>query len=158
MFDRPHASPRTRLFATALLLAALAGTAGCDQVQQRLGLEDPAAKNARNEAEGKAVGGACRQSGRAIEDCYSIYSWLPKAPIFEGWRDMDAYMRENNLETIAPQLPPPQPPDTGKKKKAKAAPAAESGNAAPATDPNAPPAEAKPAASGEKPAGESEKR
>lgn len=130
MYDRqpPSRSPQT--LAIALLVAAL-GLSGCDQVQQKLGIEDPVAKNARNEAEGKAVGGACRQSGRAIEDCYSIYSWLPKAPIFEGWRDMDAYMRDNKLETIAPQLPPPQPPETGKKKKkTKAASEAEAGAAA----------------------------
>jgi hypothetical protein len=75
-------------------------------IQQQMGIEDPVAKAARTDAEGKAVGGACRQSGRAIEDCYSIYAWLPKAPIYDGWRDMDAYMRENKLETVEPQLPP----------------------------------------------------
>ena len=73
------------------------------------------AKAARADAEGKAVGGACRQSGRAIEDCYSIYSWLPKAPIYEGWRDMDAYMRDNKLETVEPQLPPVAAPGTKRK-------------------------------------------
>jgi hypothetical protein len=86
-------------------------------------LEDPAKKEALQEGEGKAVGSACRQSGRAIEDCYSIYNWLPKAPIYSGWREMDVYMRENQLETIAPQLPPPEPPPTKKKKKAAPAPA-----------------------------------
>jgi len=102
----------------ALILSA------CDAVQQKLGLESAAAKASRLEGEGKAVGGACRQSGRAIEDCYSIYSWLPKAAIYEGWRDMDVYMRENKLPTIEPQLPPPQPPGT-KKKKTPVAPPAE---------------------------------
>lgn len=99
-----------------LVLAALSLTA-CDQVNQKLGLEDPARKEARLEPEAKAVGSACRQSGRAIEDCYSIYSWLPKAGIYAGWREMDEYMRENKLETIEPQLPPPEPPGTKKKKK-----------------------------------------
>ncbi len=99
-----------------LIAAALSfGLAGCDMIQQQMGIEDPAAKAARTEAEGKAVGGACRQSGRAIEDCYSIYNWLPKAPVYDGWRDMDAYMRDNKLETIAPQLPPAPPPGTKKK-------------------------------------------
>jgi hypothetical protein len=84
-------------------------------IQQQMGIEDPNAKAARTDAEGKAVGGACRQSGRAIEDCYSIYSWLPKAPIYEGWRDMDAYMRDNKLETIEPQLPPAPAPGSKKK-------------------------------------------
>ena len=104
-----------------VLLVACLPLAGCDLVNQKLGLEDPAKKEARQESEGKAVGSACRQSGRAIEDCYSIYSWLPKSAVFAGWREMDAYMRENQLETIAPQLPPPEPPSTGKKKKKPAA-------------------------------------
>ncbi len=103
-----------RLFLlTGLLLLALGG---CDAVQQKFGMEAPAVKAARLEGEGKAVGGACRQSGRAIEDCYSIYSWLPKAAIYEGWRDMDVYMRENKLPTVEPQLPPPQPPGSKKAK------------------------------------------
>jgi len=63
------------------------------------------------------VGSACRQSGRAIEDCYSIYNWLPKASIYEGWKEMDAYMRDNQLETVAPQLPPPESPAAAKKRK-----------------------------------------
>ena len=106
----------SRLIRCASLVAALACiTTGCDIVQQQLGIEDLAAKAARSEADGKAVGGACRQSGRAIEDCYSIYSWLPKAAIYEGWRDMDTYMRDNKLETVEPQLPPVAPPGSKKK-------------------------------------------
>lgn len=104
----------------AILLIALS-LSGCDQISQRLGLEDPGAKEARLENDAKAVGSACRHSGRAIEDCYSIYSWLPRAGIFAGWKEMDAYMRENQLETIAPQLPPPEPPSNSKKKKKAAA-------------------------------------
>jgi hypothetical protein len=100
-----------------LISIAIFALGGCEQVNQKLGLQDPAKKEAQNEAEGKAVGSACRHSGRAIEDCYSIYAWLPKAPIFAGWREMDAYMRESNLETVAPQLPPPEPPNNNKKKK-----------------------------------------
>ncbi|MBS1129712.1 MAG: hypothetical protein H6R16_714 [Proteobacteria bacterium] len=98
-----------------LILFAL-GLTACDQVGQKLGLEDPAKKEARMEPEAKAVGSACRQSGRAIEDCYSIYGWLPKAGIYAGWREMDEYMRENKLETIVPQLPPPEAPGSKKKK------------------------------------------
>jgi hypothetical protein len=102
---------RTILIAAALLFSL----AGCDMIQQQMGFEDLNAKAARADAEGKAVGGACRQSGRAIEDCYSIYSWLPKSAIYEGWRDMDAYMRENKLETVEPQLPPVSAPGTRRK-------------------------------------------
>lgn len=100
--------------------------AGCDQIQNRLGLEDPAKKTARLEAEGKAVGGGCRQSGRAIEDCYAIYTWVPKEAVFEGWREMDEYMRENSLDTIAPVLPPPPPPADPNAKKKKKAPTEDS--------------------------------
>jgi hypothetical protein len=103
----------------------------CDQLGSKLGIEDPAKKEARLDAEGKAVGGGCRHSGRAIEDCYAIYTWLPKESIFAGWRDMDEYMRTNNIDTVAPQLPPPPPPGSKRKTAAdgadKAVPA---GNAA----------------------------
>ncbi len=102
-----------RIFLVLIVL----GLSACDQVEQRLGLEDQAKKEARMEPEAKAVVSACRQSGRAIEDCYSIYSWLPKAGIYAGWREMDEYMRENKLETIEPQLPPPDPPGAKRKKK-----------------------------------------
>ena len=111
MPGRRGRSLRTFLIAAVVLISL----AGCDMIQQQMGIEDPIAKAARADAEGKAVGGACRQSGRAIEDCYSIYSWLPKAPIYEGWRDMDAYMRDNKLETVVPQLPPVAAPGTKRK-------------------------------------------
>ncbi len=113
---------RKRLIAT-LLPALLLNLAACDMIQKTMGIEDPAIKEAQIEAEGKAVGGACRHSGRAIEDCYAIYNWLPKAPIFAGWRDMDAYMRDNKIETTDPVLPPPQTADGGRKKAKGSAPA-----------------------------------
>jgi hypothetical protein len=113
LFDHPRSPLRLLLLAGTLLF----GSSGCDLIKDRMGLEEPLAKAARLAAEGQAVGGGCRQSGRAIEDCYSIYSWLPKAAIYEGWRDMDSYMRENKLETVEPQLPPPQPPGARKKKR-----------------------------------------
>lgn len=87
----------------------------CDQIQHKLGLVDPAAKAAQQAGEGTAVGAACRQSGRAIEDCYAIYHWLPKAAIFSGWQEMDTYMRTNKIETVEPQLPPPGAPGVKRK-------------------------------------------
>jgi len=106
----------------ALILSlAILALAGCDQVAGKLGLENPALKEAKTDGEGKAVGSACRHSGRAIEDCYAIYSWLPKASVYAGWREMDEYMRENQLETIIPQLPPPEPPGTKRQRPAPAA-------------------------------------
>lgn len=126
-----------------ILLGLLSLTA-CDQIGQRLGIEDTAKKEAAQNAEGKAVGSACRQSGRAIEDCYSIYNWLPKAPIYDGWKEMDAYMRENQLETIAPQLPPPESPAAAKKRKKAEAAAAKA--EASEVDTEKKPAEAEPEA------------
>ncbi len=84
--------------------------AGCDQ----LGLETPAQLAAVKEAEGRAVGSACRHSGRALEDCYTLNPKALKAAVFTGWRDMDTYMRENNLEIVPSVVPKP---DTTKKKK-----------------------------------------
>lgn len=72
--------------------------AGCDQ----LGIETPDKVAARQEAEGKAVGGACRHSGRALEDCFEMNRRASKAAVYAGWRDMDAYMRENNIAIVKP--------------------------------------------------------
>lgn len=85
--------------------------AGCEQ----LGLETPAQVAAVKEAEGRAVGSACRHSGRALEDCYTLNPKALKAAVFSGWRDMDAYMRENSIEVVPSTVPKP---DTTKKKKA----------------------------------------
>jgi hypothetical protein len=101
-----------------LFLAATTLLGACDQISQQLGLEDAQRKELKADAEGKAVGSACRQSGRAIEDCYSLYRWLPKASIFAGWREMNDYMQANNLGVVEPKLPPAGPDD--KKKTAKA--------------------------------------
>jgi hypothetical protein len=85
--------------------------AGCEQ----LGIEDPAKIAEAREAEGRAVGGACRHSGRALEDCYKLNSKASKAAIYAGWRDMDTYMRENNItvvpsgSTTTKKLPVPEP-------------------------------------------------
>jgi hypothetical protein len=92
-----------------LLLTSL--LAGCEQ----LGIETPAAEQARLEAEGKAIGSGCRQTGRPLEDCYQANRKAPKAAIFTGWREMDAYMRENKIEDIAPKplAAPVAPPAVG---------------------------------------------
>jgi hypothetical protein len=87
----------------AAMLAAAMLLAGCEL----LGMESPEATAARREAEGKAVGGACRHAGRAIEDCYTLNKKADKSAVFTGWREMNDYMRENKIEAVAPQLPPP---------------------------------------------------
>lgn len=78
---------------------------GCEQ----LGIEDPAAEKAREEAEGRAIGSGCRQTGRVLEDCYQMNRRAPKAAIFSGWRDMDAYMRENKIQEVKPEVPAENP-------------------------------------------------
>jgi hypothetical protein len=88
---------------TAALLATLLG--GCDL----LGIEGAAAGSARKEAEGKAVGGACRHAGRALEDCYTLNKKADKAAVFAGWREMNDYMRENKIEVVAPEIKPQAP-------------------------------------------------
>jgi hypothetical protein len=85
-----------------LALAALSPLAACDQ----LGLEPASVTAARVEADGKAVGAACRHGGRAIEDCFTLNKRVDKAAIYAGWREMDDYMRENKLETVVPTLGP----------------------------------------------------
>jgi hypothetical protein len=83
-----------RIFILALVLLL----AGCDLAAL---LADP--KVVQREADGKAVGSACRHGLRSIEDCYSLNEKAPKSAVFAGWKDMDLYMRENNIEGIAPQ-------------------------------------------------------
>ena len=68
-----------------------------------LGIESASATGAKREAEGKAVGGACRHAGRAIEDCYALNKKAEKSAVFSGWREMNDYMRENKLDAVAPQ-------------------------------------------------------
>jgi hypothetical protein len=86
-----------------LLLPALVGLlSGCDQ----LGIESPSAVKARAEADSKAVGGACRHAGRAIEDCYTLNKKAEKAAMYAGWREMNEYMRENKLEAVVPVISP----------------------------------------------------
>jgi len=69
-----------------------------------LGIDSPEKVAAARDAEGRAVGGACRHAGRAIEDCYTLNRRVDKAAIFAGWRDMNDYMRENKIEAVPPVL------------------------------------------------------
>jgi len=99
-------SEHCRAFLTLSLLASLLGLSACEQ----LGIEDPAKVMAAKEAEGKAIGSACRHAMRAIEDCYTLNPKAHKASVFNGWKEMDEYMRENKLEGVAPVVPrPPKP-------------------------------------------------
>jgi hypothetical protein len=88
---------RPAVLAAALVVPLLAG---CEM----LGIESPEKVAAAREAEGRAVGGACRHAGRAIEDCYTLNKRVDKAAIFAGWRDMNDYMRENKIDPVPPVL------------------------------------------------------
>jgi hypothetical protein len=86
----------------ALLAASVAAAllAGCELP----GIESSDKLAVAREAEGKAVGAACRNAGRAIEDCFTLNKRTDKAAIVSGWRDMNDYMRENKVEAVPPVL------------------------------------------------------
>ena len=84
------------LFACGLLLI------GCDQVKERAGFPDPT----KMEAEGKAIGGACRHAGRGLEDCYQLNKLASKSAVFAGWKEMNEYMLKNNMQAVAPSILP----------------------------------------------------
>lgn len=86
-----------RLLAIVLLLPLLSA---CDALKDRLGIADPA----KVEAEGKAIGGACRHAGQGLEDCYFLNPNADKPAIFAGWKEMNEYMMKNNMEVMPPQL------------------------------------------------------
>lgn len=92
--------PRRALIALVLASSLLAG---CDMLVGALGIESPEKVAAAREAEGKAIGGACRNAARAIEDCFALNRKADKAAVFAGWREMNDYMRENKIEVVAPQ-------------------------------------------------------
>jgi len=84
------------------LLAALSASllAGCDLLDG----EDPAKVAAAKEADSKAIGAACRHSGRGLEDCYVMNPKALKASVYSGWLEMDAYMRDNKIQAVVPDL------------------------------------------------------
>ena len=86
-----------------LLMACALTLAACD----RLPIPDPNKVAAQKELDAKAIGGACRHAGRALEDCYNLNPQASKAAIFAGWREMNDYMTQNKIEVVLPTVPPP---------------------------------------------------
>ena len=86
-----------RLLLSLILSGILLG--GCE----RLGIPDFTKSSANAEADGKAIGSACRHAGRAIEDCYNLNPSAQRAAVFAGWREMNDYMAENKIAEVAPQ-------------------------------------------------------
>ena len=82
------------------LLAVLPLTSGCDQLLELLEIPNPKKEAAQAEAEGEAIGSACRHAGRSLEDCYILNPSAHKAAVFAGWRSMNDYMMENKLDVV----------------------------------------------------------
>ena len=82
-----------RHLALPLCLSAASLLAGCDA----LGIESSAQVAERKQAEGHAIGSACRHAIRSIEDCFKTNPKAGKASVFAGWKEMDQYMRDNQV-------------------------------------------------------------
>lgn len=78
-----------KIFIIAPIVFALSG---CDYLD--LNGEIEAEKQVKN---ANAIGSGCRQAGKGIEECYISNPKASKSAVFEGWRTMDEYMRENNV-------------------------------------------------------------
>ena len=91
-----------------LLTIALLTLAGCDKLEAML--TDP--KIAQRIADARAIGSACRYGMRSIEDCYALNEKASKASVFDGWKEMDQYMRDNKIEGVASKgVKPAMPPE-----------------------------------------------
>lgn len=119
--------PNLRLLLGLILSSALLG--GCE----RLGIPDFTKSSADAEADGKAIGSACRHAGRAIEDCYNLNPGAQRAAVFAGWREMNDYMAEKNIAEVEPKVAPP-PPVTEEKPAAKPKHSADKKDKAPAAE------------------------
>ena len=93
-----------------LLLTAATVLSGCDA----LGIESATQVNARKEAEGQAIGSACRHAVRSIESCFESNPRASKAAVFAGWKDMDQYMRDNSIVGMPADHGSPEAAEPGK--------------------------------------------
>lgn len=124
-----------------ILLVAAAATmlSSCDLSQI------PGLTGKLSMSDSKAVGAACRHSGRALEDCFALNPNTSQAGVFEGWRDMNDYMLANELEVVKPEIQASSP------KQDKHTEGGESANAKPGeptADPATGPTDAVPLAQG----------
>lgn len=73
-----------------LVLVAAGALAACD-----IPGISPDPRVVMREAESRAIGAACRLAVRGLEECYENNPRALKTAIFDGWRDMDQYIRDN---------------------------------------------------------------
>ena len=78
------------------LAALLPLVSGCDRLADLLDIPDPA----KDAANAQAIGSACRQTGRSIEDCYALNPGAQKSAVFSGWKSMNDYMMEHSLKEV----------------------------------------------------------
>ena len=100
-----HTTFKTQIYFSHLVfLLALACSgliSGCDKGDAN---KDSDRELSLKEGDARATGSACRQAGRALEDCYKMNPDSERASVFAGWRDMNDYMRENKMEDVKPML------------------------------------------------------
>jgi hypothetical protein len=107
---------------TFCLALACLTLAGCDA----LGIESAPQVAAKKDAEAHAIGSACRHAVQSIEYCFRSNPKAVKAAMFNGWKEFDAYMRENEILGMPSESSAPS-----------AEPAADHKANDPASDPNA---------------------
>lgn len=108
----PAAHPDMRKTVCYALVAALPFLSACDRFADMLEMPNPV----KDAANAEAIGGACRQTGRSIEDCYALNPEAQKAAVFSGWKSMNGYMMEHSLKEVPSvvlhgQAPALQPSD-----------------------------------------------
>ena len=89
----PKIKPLLLRCAIPILAAGL--LSGCLEEIPGMG---PPPKVAAKQKEDRATGSACRYAVRSIEDCYLLNPKATRNDVFTGWKEMDAYMRENKIE------------------------------------------------------------
>lgn len=60
-------------------------------------------KSVELDADGKVNGAACRHTGRAIEDCFTLKPDALRSAVFGCWKEMNDYMREHAIVEIIPK-------------------------------------------------------
>jgi len=90
------AHPDMRKTVCFIFVAVLPLLSACDRLADMLEIPDPG----KEAANAKAIGSACRQTGRSIEDCYALHPESQKADILSGWKLMNEYMAEHSLKEV----------------------------------------------------------